>query len=113
MPRHPGCQLGHCGHTPVLPESPVWLNCAQSRSVRFSPSLVPQEAVNGGLLYASLAQGCCFNPGREGGSSQARGERRGCPWYLCLWGNVELSWTPPLGPACIHMPTSETPLMVH
>lgn len=49
MPQHPpGCQLGHCGHTPVLPGSPVWLSWAQSRSVRFSLSLVPHEAVNGG-----------------------------------------------------------------
>lgn len=82
MPQYSGCQLGHCGQTPVLPESPVWLSCAQSRSCRFSPSLVPYEAVNG-RLRASLTQGCCFNLGREGGSSQARGERRGCPWYLC------------------------------
>lgn len=112
VPQQPGCQVGRCGHTPVLPESPVWLSCAQSRSVRFSLSLVPREAVIGGLLHAGLAQGCCFNLGREEGSSQARGERRGCLWYLCPWGNGELSWTPPLGPACIHMPTSDTPLMV-
>lgn len=48
MPQHLGCQLGHCGQTPVLPESPVWLSSAQSRSCRFSPSLVPHEVLMGG-----------------------------------------------------------------
>lgn len=117
VPQHPRCQLGHCGHTPLLPDSPVWLSCAQSRrSCRFSPTLVPHEAVKGGVLHASLAQSCCFNLGRE---EAPRPEEGGEGVHgICACGVMEnfavrpsLPWAPALGPACVHVPTSDTPLM--
>lgn len=68
VPQHPGvlCQPGQRAQTPALPDLPVWLSCPRGRgSSRFSPSLVPHKVVRGELLHASLAQGCCFNLGRE------------------------------------------------
>lgn len=53
---------------------------------RFSSYLVPLKVFSRRLLRASLARGCCFDL-RRGKSSQARGGRRGCLWWLCLWSD--------------------------
>lgn len=117
-PQHPGvlCQPGHRAWTPALLDLPVQLSRARGRgSHRFSPSLVPPEAVGGGLLHASLAQGCCFNLRREeaprpeeGGEGVHGGRAYGVMEDLAVKPLVPRGFRAPLGPARKQVPTPDT-----
>lgn len=72
---------GHA-QTPVLPGLPIWPSCARGWG-SFSPSLVPLQPVSGGLLGASLAQGCGFDLQTEEPPRPEKGGEGVCGGCAC------------------------------